>query len=378
MPGLARFLIKKISDLLYVVRKKTGLNLSRYFFYSIHSRFGKDMFAYLSGGSKLKKDVETGMVKFGFTLLNGYGLTETSPVLTMNPLKKPKIGSVGLPIKNVELKIGPKNKKGTGEILVRGPNIMKGYYKKEDLTRQVIEQGWFKTGDIGYVDKQGYLFITGRISDLITLEMGLNIYPDEIESVYSAGAPVKEICIFDTLSAKGVKETPVLWAVAVPDMEFFKKRGIVNPYGVIKEAFTKVSRRLSISERLMGFSLTLDILPRTLLGKVKRREVKKLHISGGIKETFPTQKKPVTAKDLKILRKPVAGRIIDCLKSQTKVKEITPRDSFELDLGIDLVGREELAFELEKTLGLKIEDNTMSAIFTVGELIAHAQKAKKS
>lgn len=377
MPGLVRFLIGKIADLLYAVRKETGINLSRYFFYSVHQRFGKHMYILLSGGSKLKKEIEIEMTKFGFTILNGYGLTETSPVLTMTPLKKPKIGSVGIPIENVELKIGPKNKKGTGEILVRGPNVMKGYHKKEELTRQVMENGWFKTGDIGYRDEEGYLFLTGRMNDLITLELGLNIYPDEIESVYSAGVPLKEICVFDAPSERGVKKTPVLWAVAVPDMEFFKKKGIINPYDTIREAFKKASRGLSIPERLMGFSLTLEVLPRTLLGKVKRREVKKLHVSGGIKETFPVSEKPVMAEDLEILEHPEAGKIIDCLKNQTKVKEITPRDSFELDLGIDLLGREELAFELEKKMGLVIEEKEMISIFTVGELIEHARKAKK-
>ena len=377
MPALLRIFITRAADFLYAVRRRTGINLSRYFFYGIHRRFGRSMYLLLSGGSRLKEEVETGMFKFGFTLLNGYGLTETSPVLTMNPIKKPKIGSVGIPIADVELKIRGKNKKNTGEVYTRGPNVMKGYYKKEGLTRQVMDGRWFKTGDMGYMDEDGYLFLTGRKSELITLELGINIYPDAIEEAYLAGAPVKEICVFDIPSKNGVKETQVLWAVAVPDMAFFKSKGTGNPYASVKAAFESVSRRLSIPERLMGFSLTLETLPRTLLGKVKRRKVKESYLSGGIREAFYPEKRCLTEKILEMMRKPHVEKIIDSIRKQTKVREITPDDSFELDLGIDLLGRPELALELEKQLGLKMKEEEMNTIFTVGELIAYAEKTKK-
>ncbi|MFC1576276.1 AMP-binding protein [Candidatus Omnitrophota bacterium] len=378
MPAPVSLLIERVADFLYIMRKKTGINLARYFFYSIHGRFGRSMYVSLSGGSKLKENIEIGLSKFGFTILSGYGLTETSPVLTMTPYKKPKVGSVGLPIADVELKIRQKDKKDTGEILVRGPNVMKGYYKKEDLTREVMEDGWLKTGDIGYMDEDGYLFLTGRIGDIITLELGLNIYPDEIEEAYSSGTPVKEICIFDVPSQKGIKETSVLWAVAVPDMEFFRKKGIMNPYSAVKTAFESVSRQLSIPERLMGISLTLDVLPRTLLGKVKRRKVKELYLSGEIKEAFHPPKKQLTQEELAAMRKPEAVKVVNCLRRQTKIAEITPADSFELDLGIDLIGREEIASELEKELGLSIKEGEINALFTVGELMVHAEKTKNS
>jgi len=374
LPALLRFLINAAAECLYAVRKKTGVNLPRYFFYNIHRRFGGSMHTCLSGGTELKGDVERDLFKFGFTVLNGYGLTETSPVLTVNPIKKPKIGSVGLPIQTVEIKIRDKNESGAGEILARGPNVMKGYYKNEELTRRVMEDGWFKTGDVGSIDRDGYLFFTGRIKDIIVLELGLNLYPGEIEAVYSAKVPVKEICIFDAPSWKGIRDILVLRAAVVPDMEFFKKKGIANPYDTVKAAFERVSRRLTIPERLMDFSLTLEALPRTVMGKIKRREVKALYASGALKETFCPAEKRLTEEELVIMRKPGTGRIIECFRAQTRVKEINPGDSFELDLGIDLLGRGELAFELEKKLGLKIKEETMNSIFTVGEMIAYAEK----
>ncbi len=377
-PAILRFLLNITAECLYAVRRKTGLNLSRYFFYNIHRRFGPSMRVCLSGGTELKKNVERDLFKFGFTILNGYGLTETSPVLTVNPVKKPKIGSVGLPVRNVEIKIRDKDANGAGAILARGPNIMKGYYKNAALTRQVMEDGWFKTGDIGYKDRDGYLFFTGRSKDIIVLDLGLNLYPREIEDAYSAEAPVKEMCVFDAPSLKGIRDTTVLRAVVVPDMDFFKKKGITNPYNTIKAAFERVSRKMIIPERLMDFSLTLDALPCTVMGKVKRREVKRLYISGAFKEIFQPPEKHLKKEDLVTMRKPLARAIIDCIRTQTKVRGVTPGDSFELDLGIDLLGRGELASELERKIGLKIEEEAMNVIFTVEELIAYAEKKGKA
>ena len=376
-PAVFRLLIDAIAEFSFIMRKRTGINIGKYFFYNIHRSLGRSMRAYLSGGARLNENVEKDLFKFGFTVLNGYGLTETSPVLTVNPIKKPKIGSVGLPIANVEIKITDKDENGIGEILAAGPNIMKGYYKNEDLTRTVIEEGWFKTKDIGYIDKDGYLFIVGRMDNAITLKNGLTIYPDEIEEAYLSGTNIKEICVFDVPSPKGVNNNPVIWAVAVPDMDFFNTKGITNPYNAIKAAFEKVSKELNISSRLMGFSLTLDKLPQTLMGKIIRREVKKLYFAEKIKEAFRPEEKHISSTDLTMLQSSQADKIMDCLKTQTQVKEITPNDSFELDLGIDLIGRAELAYELEKRLGTKIDEKEMNNIFTVGELIAYVKKIRQ-
>ena len=375
-PALLRFLIETLAEFSFIVRKKTNINLGRYFFYNIHRSLGRSMRVYMSGGAKLSENVEKDLFKFGFTVLNGYGLTETSPVLTVNPIKKPKIGSAGLPIADVEIKIVNKDENGVGEIAVLGPNVMKGYYKNEDLTRRVMEEGWFKTRDMGYIDKDGYLFVVGRMDAAITLKNGLTMYPDDIEEAYLSGAHIKEMCVFDLPSSKAANNDPVIWAVAVPDMEFFKTKGITNPYDAIKAAFERVSRELDISSRLMGFSLTLDKLPRTLLGKIIRREVKKLYLDGNIKKVFQPGEKQVAKLDLAIMQSSKADKIIDCLRTQTQVNDINPSDSFELDLGIDLIGRAELAYELEKKLDVKIDEKDINNVFTVGELIAHISKIK--
>lgn len=369
MPGPVRALIRVMTEIMFAIRQKTGVNLARRFFYSIHRTLGHSMRVCMNGGARLNEDIERDLFKFGFTVLNGYGLTETAPVLTVNPARRPKIGSVGLPIANVRIKIDSKDKNGPGEVLASGPNIMKGYYKNEDLTRQVINNGWFKTGDIGYLDGDGYLFLTGRVNDQITLGTGLSILPDEIEAIYSAGAPVSDICVFD-IPSENPDHAPVLWAIVVPKADFFDKRGISDPYPHIKKLFEKASKAISIPERLMGFSLTRDVLPRTLLGKIKRREVKRLYLSGMINEIPRPARKSLTDRERKVLDTREAKDVVKLLKERTGMAVISPDDSFELDLGLDIVGRSELAFELEKKLGLKINEDEINRVFTVGELIA--------
>ena len=200
---------------------------------------------------------------------------------------------------------------------------------------------------------------------------GLGIAPDDIESAYMAAAPVSQMCVFDIPSPKGKDDVPVLWAVVVPDMKFFKNSDAAHVYKAIKTAVEKASRRISIPERLMGFSVTLDELPRTAMGKIRRREVRRRYLSAGIKEMFRPAGKDLTDAEIRIMNNPEAEKVIDCLKARTAIENISPADSFELDLGINLLGRSELAFELEKSLGLKIKEEEINRVFTVGELIKH-------
>ncbi|UCD55288.1 MAG: AMP-binding protein, partial [Candidatus Omnitrophota bacterium] len=370
IPFPFNLLLKIITGFLYKIRNKTGMNLARCLFYSLHRKFGKSMRLFASGGAKLDENIERDLFKFGFTILEGYGLTETSPVLTFNPLKKPKIGSVGLPVPGVELKIVDKDEQGVGEVIARGTNIMKGYYKREDLTADVIKDGWFHTGDLGYIDREGYLFLTGRSKDVIVLSSGLNINPEEIEQAYSKEAPLKEMCVFEVPAKKGAKEAHVLWAVCVPDLEFFRKYGEVNLRHVVKERFDNVSRTLPPSKRLMGFSIILDELPHTLLGKIKRFAVKEIYTPRIIKEEYAPGVKKLSSEDKKLAESYCGKKIINYLKEQTKTKgPVVPPDSLEIDLGIDSLGRIDLAVGLEKLFDIEIKDEIIGQAFTVRDLI---------
>jgi len=275
VPIVFRLLIMAAAEILYGIRKMTGINLSRYLFRKAHLQLGRSMRLFISGGTKLDEKIGRDFFKFGFTFLEGYGLTEASPVLTMNPFKKPKIGSVGLPLPDVELKLINKNRSGAGEIIARGPNIMTGYCIGSKLTRARTKGEWFHTGDIGVIDKDGYVFILGRLKDVIVFDSGLNVYPNEIEQEYLRESPVKEMCIFEECPQKNM-ELQFLKAAVVPDPVFFEENN--GDMKVIKkklvEKFEKVSRKLSFHKRINYFFVTFSSLPRTRTGKIKRYEVK--------------------------------------------------------------------------------------------------------
>ncbi|MFC1644371.1 1-acyl-sn-glycerol-3-phosphate acyltransferase, partial [Candidatus Omnitrophota bacterium] len=214
-------------------------------------------------------------------------------------------------------------------------------------------------------------FLTGRMKEVIVLSSGVNIYPEEIEEAYTKGTPVKEMCVFEVPSKKGVEETLALWAVVVPDLEFFKKYGEVNLKSVIKERIDNVSRTLPGHMRLMGFSITLEELPRTLLGKIQRFAVREIYTSKVAEEEHVLEPKELSEEDVKIMEKDISRKIISYLKKQTGVKKsIGLGDLLELDLGIDSLGRIELASGLEKMLGVAIRDEIIGNAFTVKDLIA--------
>ncbi len=371
-PPALNLLCALVTGLFYAVRKKTGINLSRFFYGRLHRKFGRRMRLLISGGAKLDENVERDLLRLGFTIVEGYGLTETSPVLTFNSLGRPKIGSAGKAVPGVELKIDEADEKGVGEVLARGPNIMKGYYRRQDLTDAVIRDGWFRTGDLGWIDRDGYLFLTGRLKDIIVLSSGKNIYPEEIEEAYAKAAPVKEICVFDASGVQGVRDSNALWAVVRPDLENFRKFGEVNLRFVLKERFDNLSKSLPSHKRLMGFTITLEDLPHTLLGKIKRYAVKEMYGPKVTEERAGAAPAPREISDEdKALSGTVTGRkVLECLTRQSGIaRQITPVDSIELDLGIDSLGRIELASSLEKAFDAEIKDEAIGSAFSVRDLI---------
>ncbi len=183
-PFLFRAPILGLIEILWQIRRFSGINLSKMALPKIHRPFGRSLRFFISGGAKLNEEAARFLMKTGFIILEGYGLTETSPGVTFNLLKKQKIGSAGRAIPDVELKINDPDAAGMGEVLIKGPNVMKGYYNRAQETSSVLKDGWFYSGDLGHIDKDGYLYITGRKKEIIVLSSGKNIYPEEIESYY--------------------------------------------------------------------------------------------------------------------------------------------------------------------------------------------------
>ncbi len=175
---------------------KCGIDVRRKFFKSVINELGGHLRLVIYGAAPMDKSTIKGLKNLGIELLNGYGLTEASPIVSAENDEYQKPGSVAFALPDVEIKIDEPNEQGIGEIIVKGPNIMLGYYDNEEATREVLIDGWFHTGDLGYYDKDGYLFITGRKKNVIVLKNGKNIYPEEIEILISRLPYVAENMVY--------------------------------------------------------------------------------------------------------------------------------------------------------------------------------------
>ncbi len=228
----------------------------------------------VSGGAALTPEVGEVFQDLGFTILQGYGLTETAPVVTANPLKRVKIDSVGLPLPSAEIKINEPDEEGKGEIIVRGPMIMKGYYKNPVATDEVIKDGWFYTGDLGRFDEDGYLYVTGRSKNLIVTKAGKNIYPEEVETVLMKSPFILEVIVVGRM--KGDREE--VTAIVVPDSEYFdtyaKQHGIVlnenKVNEIVKVEISKHCSTLSDYKRVKNFEIREEEFPKTSKKSIKR------------------------------------------------------------------------------------------------------------
>jgi long-chain acyl-CoA synthetase len=360
-PAPVRLIVKLLLKLNGLLRKTAGVNIGKVAFGKVHSELGPTLRLFASGGARLDPDVYTDMTNLGFTIIEGYGLTETSPVSTFNPLTKQKAGSIGIPIPDVEVRIANPDEHGQGEIAVRGPNVMLGYYKKPQETAEVLRDGWFYTGDLGYRDKDGYFFITGRSKEIIVLATGKKIFPEELEKFYNQLPEIKEICLIQ--GERGLE------AAVVPDFDYLKKMNLSNSRETIAFELEDLAKDLPPYKRITGLKIFKESLPVTRLGKLKRSLVKDMYLKSGERA-----EKPVAEIDSDLLSTPVAKRLLTCLEPFSAKKKIVPDDNLELDLGLDSLARVELVVSIEKSFGLSLPESFGSEIFTVKDAVLKIQE----
>ena len=262
MPAIANFLLNLKVDIRKIV------------FIQILDKFGGKLRIILYGAAALDKETIIGFNNFGINAIQGYGLTESSPVLTAEAETVHRAGSVGYPLDNVEVKILDPDAEGVGEIAAKGPNIMLGYYNDEEKTKEAFEDGWFKTGDLGYIDKDGYLFITGRKKDLIVLKNGKNVYPTEIESLINKLEYVDESMVY---SREQSKTDTLLVAKIVYNKEKMEELYKDQDYEkVIWDAIKEINKELPTYKHVKKIVITDEPMIKTTTQKVKRyEEIKK-------------------------------------------------------------------------------------------------------
>src|SRR5213082_3561789 len=252
------------------LRDKTPLNFGQVLFYPIHEGMGGRVRYFISGGSALNEKVQRDFQGLGFTILEGYGLTEASPVLTVTrPENRMLAGTVGKPLPGVQVEIKDPDASGVGEVVARGPNVMLGYFGNEEATREALVDRWLYTGDLGRIDDEGNLYLVGRSKDIIVDTNGKNVYPDEVEEVYQDSPYIKELSVIGLPDGIGEKVA----CMVVPDNEYDIALSRAEVRRKIEEHFREVSAELPYFKRVKVLHFTDQELPRTATRKVKRREV---------------------------------------------------------------------------------------------------------
>lgn len=263
------------------LREELNINLGPVAAYPVHRALGGRLNYLVSGGSALNPEVMEFFRGLGFDLREGYGLTETAPVLTVsNPGEAYVPGSVGKCLPGVEVRIDAPNGDGVGEVCARGPNVMQGYYGEEAATREVLVDGWLRTGDLGRLDAEGNLFILGRSKDVIVDRDGRNVYPDELEEVYGGHAAISELSVVGLVQPDGNEKVACL---VVPKAEVTlddelllrsEEGGAERRRELIRAHFRAIHSSLPFYKRVKALHFQDGELPRTSTRKIKRAEVR--------------------------------------------------------------------------------------------------------
>ena len=252
---------------------KFGIDIRKKIFKEIHDTLGGNIRIFVAGGAALDPETEKGFNELGFTLYQGYGLTESSPVISVEDDKYQRLGSIGKAFPSLDVKIEDPNEEGIGELLVKGPSVMLGYYNNEEATKETIEDGWLHTGDLAKIDKDGYIFITGRKKFVIVLKNGKNIYPEELEALVNKIEGVKESFVYGRpeddgdfkICAKIVYDKDIITEIYnVVDEEEIKN--------VLWTEVKKINKQMPAYKYIREITITEKELIKTTTQKIKRHE----------------------------------------------------------------------------------------------------------
>lgn len=363
--------------------RRFGFNPGRLFFGKIHGIFGPKMRYLLSGGSRFDPKIARDFHALGLDILQAYGLTEsTAAAFATSPGSRIVIGSVGPALAGVEAKIADAQfdegvGREVGEIAIRGALVMKGYWNRPEATAAVIKDGWLHTGDLGYLDAGGNLFITGRKKEVIILSNGKNVYPEEVEAHYLKAPSIKEICVLGLEARPGDPSSERLHGVVVPDFDVLRGRKVVNTKEVIRFQIEGLSVQIAPAKRLGSYEIWQEDLPRTTTRKVKRFEVARRvranqskAAADGVTDSTDSAA-PLSVEDAEWAGRPGVARALALVRDAARNKggRVLPDSNLELDLGFDSLQRVELVVALEQELGGRAEASRLTEVYTVRQLV---------
>jgi len=368
--GMKRIFFESALRLSSWVRKVFGVRIGGALFYPLHKRLGGKMEIVASGGAPLAPDLAWNLEALGWKVAIGYGLTETSPLLTMNEPGRARLDAVGKPLEGVEIRIAPPDNPGkalgsneAGEVLARGPGVFRGYDKlPEKSNESLTEDGWFRTGDLGYLDEDNYLHITGRVSTVIVTEAGENIQPQELEEVYELHRLLKEVGV--------LQDDGKLAAVVVPDFKAIKQSLQDELVEAVAAAMREQSQQVASYKRVADYVISHDALDRTRLGKVQRHKLQeryhRLKEAGGTpEETSPIAVEEMQGEDRELLRDDNVRKVWELLAERNPDRRLTP-DSY---LDIDSLEWVDLTFAISDQTGMELQESALMEVETARDLL---------
>lgn len=358
------------------LRRRFGLRLGRRLFAPLHRRLAPRLRMVVSGGAALDPDLAWTLEGLGWEVASGYGLTETSPMLTFNLPGRGRLDSAGRPLPGVTIRIAELEQRAAyGEVLARGPNVFSGYRNLPEKTKQVFtKDGYFRTGDLGYL-KDGYLYLVGRTSSMIVLPGGENINPERVEEVLERGEHIREAAV--------LQKDHRLVALLVPDPTAVRCMEEQDLERLIRREVQQQSRLLPSHHRVSEYAIVFDPLPRTRLGKIRRHKLEDVYeqvrrrAEKG-KQPGPIPIETMTPEDRQLLEDRAARRVWEWLPDRFPHVRLTPDTDFRLDLNVDSLDWLNLTLELRERIGIDLDDDAVGRIETVRDLLREAAEAAEA
>ena len=365
------------------LRKTFGFNAGRIILKSVHDRIGPDLELVASGGSLLDPELARDLEALGWNLAQGYGLTETSPLLTVNGPGQSPIESVGKAVPGMEIKVDPdaapegakRDEDNFGELMARGPGVFNGYHNLPDKTAESLtEDGWFRTGDLAVIKNDGAVMLKGRVSTVLVTEGGENVQPDEIEEALDKHPVIKE--------SGALLHEGGMAVLAVPDAGALPDADKDDPEKAVRDAVNEVSSGLASYKRPQTVAVSSKPLPRTRLGKIRRHlladRFKEALEGRDSAKAGPMPVGEMSPENRKLVTSDPASRVWDYLAERYSDRSISPETGISLDLGVDSLEWLNMTMEIQDRAGVVLKEEDLGPIETVRDLLAKVQKRAES
>lgn len=359
---------------------RLGLQRGKLLFGPLHRQFGPKLRLMASGGAPLDAELERRLTGLGWEIAIGYGLTETSPLLTMRLPGEIAPGTVGRAVEGIDLRIDTESApdaapgpEGAGEVQARGPSVFSGYHEMPEKTAETFtEDGWFRTGDLGYFDDEGRLVLLGRVSTLLVTEGGENVQPTEVEEHYAEHRAIREIGVLERDGR--------LVAVVVPEPR--ELLADEEPEGAAREGVRERSEALPSYQRIADVAITSEPLPRTRLDDLRRHLIEERY-DRALAEEDPTDREPMAISEMppadrELLEDPVAREVWALIVERYPDRRVTPDTSPRVGLGIDSLGWVDLTLEIERRTGVQLSEQAVQRVESVRDLMEEAAEAAES